>query len=125
MLPAAKYSGFTSTVHNTRSTSPSCLQISLILHLLACLWPLSLPEYTLRAHKAALSTDRMNMFALYRTAVVQHTLRHTARQHWPRWFCWDTLLPSVSLPNMCLLLSASVKVDQNLLLDSLKDSWDE
>lgn len=91
MLPAAECSGFASGAHNTRSTSPSCLQISLILHPLACLWPLSLPEYRSWAREAALSTDRMNTLALYCRAVVQHTARHAARQHWPRWFRWGTV----------------------------------
>lgn len=53
------------------------------------------------------------------------TLHHAAGQHWPHWFCWNTLLPSVRLPHTWLLLSASGKVGQKLLLDSLKDSWDE
>lgn len=86
LLLADDPSGFISGLHNTRSTSPSSLQTPLILHLLACLWPLSLPESMPWAYKAALPTERIKTLAFYSTAVVQHTL-----PCWPHWFCQDTI----------------------------------
>lgn len=118
LLLADDPSGSISGLHNTRSTSPSSLQTPLILHLLACLWPLSLPESTPWAHKAALPTESIKMLAFYSPAVVQHALCHAGHTGFAR-------TPSLSLPKTHLLLSESGKADQNLFLDSLKGSWNE
>lgn len=105
MLPAAQGSAFFSGVHNTRSTTPSCPQNSETLHLLTCPWPLPFSS----THPGPIKQHYLQRAGTPHPLCcgVQHTPCCAARQHLSRWFYWDTILPSVSLPN--------TQCNQNLL----------
>lgn len=109
MLPAAPCSAFTSGVHHTECKA-QLLPTSVTIHLL--------PSRVHTAHPQSSTISRGQEHLTLRAVGAAHTC---ARQLWPHWFYWGSILPSVSLPNAYLVQSQSVKADQNLLPDSLKD----
>lgn len=96
MLLAAQRSAFTSGVHCTQDTRPSCPT-----DLRDTSAHLSLPLPFPSSHLGPIKQHYLQRAGTSHPSCceVQHTPCCAARQHWPHWFYWGTTLPSVSLPN--------------------------
>lgn len=99
-----------------RVQGPAAPQISVMPHLLTCPGPLPF----LSTHGGPIGQHCLQRAGALHSwcCGVQHTPCCAPRQHCP---LTGAILPSVSLPNTCLVQSESVKAPQNLLPDSLKD----
>lgn len=114
LLPSALLPLLECTTHTVQG--PAAPQTSVMPHLLICPGPLPF----LSTHGGPIGQHCLQRAGALHSwcCGVQHTPCCAPRQHCP---LTGAILPSVSLPNTCLVQSESVKADQKLLPDSLKD----